>query len=369
MLRKKGYFLLKYRIKKQNLNSIFLQKISSQDISTLCSNLGEMLGAGIPISEIFNIICGQNNKKIITESMSNIQENIKKGDTLYESIKKFSNIYPLFMIEMIGVGEESGKIEKIFKYLSEYYDKKYKLSNKIKTSISYPIMVLIISIFVIIFLMTTIVPEFINTLSSIQGNIPILTLVVLESFTFLKSKLYIIVTIMTLAAILINKMSKTSRGKEYIDRLKLKIPLVCNIYNKLLLSQIATSMALLMSAGLPIIKALDICSSIVKNRIVKKSIWNTIENIKSGESIYFSFKKAGIENLTFLNFIRIGEESGSLETMLFKVGNIFEYEINDNFKRIVTFIEPFAILILAMIIGTVVVATLLPLFNVMDSIG
>ncbi len=369
MLRKREYFLLKCRINRKISDIIFLRKINLQDISILCNNLSQMLGAGIALSEVFNIICTENKKKVIMESMNHIQNSVEKGETIYQSIKKFSNIYPLFMIEMIRVGEEGGKLETIFKYLSEYYEKRYKLLNKIKSAIAYPAMILITSIIVIIFLMTKIIPQFISTLSNTGGNIPVITATMLSFFTFLKQNFLIINLMICLVLLIIYKFMKTSRGKIFLDKLKLNIPVFSSIYNKFLFSQFTTSMSLLMSAGFPIITALEICSSVMQNKILEKRIYDSIESIKRGESIYNSFKKQNIGNSTFLNLIRIGEECGTLDCMLWKISNIFECEVEESLKKAVTFIEPVTILFLAAFIGIFVVAVLLPVFNIMDSIN
>lgn len=369
MLREKGYFLLKYRINKKLLNKVFIQRVNLQDISILCNNLGQMIESGLSISEIFNIVCTQNRKSVITESMHQVQKSIERGEALYESIKKFSHIYPLFMIEMIKVGEESGKLEIVFKYLSEYYDKRYKIFNKIKSAISYPIMVLITSIVVIIFLMMKIVPEFMFILSNSGGSIPILTSTILWIFVFLKDKFFIINLILITTIFILYKFSRTHKGKEYFDSLKIRLPAIGSIYSKFLLHEFSKSLAILISSGIPIIKSLNICLSTVQNKVLENKIINSIEDIKKGESMYFSFKKQGIGDSTFLNLIDVGEECGDIESILFKISNIFECEVEDNLKKIVNFIEPVTILVLAVFIGMFVVGALLPIFNIMDSIN
>ncbi|NMM61395.1 type II secretion system F family protein [Clostridium sp. P21] len=334
----------------------------------MCNNLSEMIASGLQISEVFNMVCTESRKEVIKESMHNVQRNIERGETIYESIKKFSNIYPLFMIQMIKIGEESGKLEIVLKELSEYYAKRHKTFNKIKAALSYPIMVLITSILMLTFLMMKIVPEFTGILSSTGGNIPILTSTILWFFTFFKDKFFITNLVLIIAMFILYKFSKTFKGKIYFDRLKLSFPIIGNIYSKFLVSEFSKSLALLISAGIPIIKALDICVSTIQNKVLEQKVQNSIRNIRKGESIYVSFKKQGIGNPTFLNLIRIGEICGTLESMLFKISSIFEYEVEDRLKKMVNFIEPVTILILAVFIGVVVVGALLPIFNITDSI-
>lgn len=368
-LRDKGYFLLDLNIRKKSFKDFFYRKATLQDLSILCNGLSTMISSGISISQALSIIEDLNNKKQIKESLYEIKKSVAKGETIYLSMKRFSHIYPIFMIEMIKVGEASGRLDEVFRKLSEYFEKTNKISMKIKTAIIYPLLVFITSIFIVIFLMMKIIPQFIEILKCSGGEIPLITRIVLLFYTFLKTNFIPINIILFSLIFIIYSYSKTLGGKAYLDGLKIKIPLLNKFYNKLIMSRFATSMGILISSGVTILKALEITKNILANKVVERKIINSIEDIKKGESIYYSFKKQNLGNNLFLSLIKTGEETGNLDNMLLKAGEIFENDVAENLKKIVAFIEPITILFLALFIGTFVIAALMPVFSIMDSIG
>lgn len=368
-LRKKGYFLLDFKTRYKTFKELFCKKITFQDLSVLCNGLGAMISSGIAISEALNITEELNNKKHIRESLHQIKKSVIKGETIYVSMKKFSNIYPIFMVEMIRIGEESGKLDEVLKKLSEYYEKQNKIFIKLRTAITYPLMVFITSIFIITFLMMKIIPQFIEIITASGGEIPFITKMIIGFYTYLKMNLVTINIILLLIFFLIYSYGKTRNGEFNLDRLKTRIPVFHKFYNKLLMSKFATVTGMLMTSGFTILKSLEIAKNILANKFIESKIINSIEDIKRGEDIYYSFKKQGIGNNLFLSLVKTGEEIGDLNNMLLKAGKIFENDVEDNFKKIVTFIEPVTILFLAFFIGTFVIAALMPVFSIMDAIG
>lgn len=368
-LRDRGLFLLDFQIRKKGIKDLFYRKATLQDLSILCNGLSTIIASGIPISQALSIIEDLNNKKQIKKSLYEIRKSVSKGETIYLSIKRFSNIYPMFMIEMIKIGEESGRIDEVLKKLSLYYEKHNKVSMKIKTAIIYPLIVFITSIFMVIFLMMKVIPQFIDILRYSGGEIPTITRIVLFLYTFLKTNFVSINIILFSLIFIIYGYIKTSSGKIYLDNLKIKMPLFKKFYNKLIISRLAAAMGILMSSGVNVLKALEITKSIISNKVVERKIINSIENIKKGESIYYSFEKQQVGNNLFLSLMKTGEESGNLDNMFLKAEEIFENDIEENLKKMIAFIEPITILFLALFIGTFVIAALMPVFSIMDSIG
>lgn len=369
MLRNKGYFLLDFSIRKKSFKNLFSRKVSLKDLSILCSGLSTMIGSGIPIFQALNIMEDLSNKKQIKESLNEIKKSVNKGETIHVSMKRFSTVYPAFMSEMIRVGEESGRIDEVLRKLSEYYEQFDKISRKIKIAVTYPLLVFISSIFIVIFLMIKIIPQFTEILRSNGGEIPLVTRVVLFFYTFFKTNFIPINIILFSIIFIIYRYSKTLVGKAYLDRMKITIPLFNKFYDKFIMSKFAISMGILISSGFTILNALEIAQSLLENKVIETKIINSIEDIKKGQGIYYSFKKQNLGNNLFLSLIRTGEESGKLDNMLLKAGQIFQNDVSENLKKIVAFIEPITILFLAFFIGTFVAAALMPVFSIMDSIG
>ena len=353
----------------KSFEEIFCRKVTMKDLSVLCSELSTMISSGIPISQSLNIIEDLNNKKQIRKSLCEIRKSVIQGETIYISMKKFEYMYPTFMIEMIRIGEESGRIDEVLKNLSEYYEKQHKIFMKVKTALIYPIIVFITSIFIVIFLMMKIIPQFLDILKCSGGEIPLLTKITISFYTILKTRFLVINITLFSLIFLVYRYSKTSSGKAYFDRLKTKLPLFKRFYNKFIMARFSISMGILMTSGFTVLKALEITRSILVNKVVEDKIVDSIEDIKNGKSIYYSFKKQNIGDNLFLALIKTGEETGRLDNMLLKAGEIFERDVEESLKKMVAFIEPLTILFLAFFIGTFVIAALMPVFSIMDSIG
>lgn len=334
----------------------------------LCNSLAILLKAGMNIIEAVRIVYFNSSQKIIKNSLHSIYFGLMEGKSIYENMRQFKNVYPYFMIEMVGVGEQSGKLDKVYEKLSEYYEKQYKLCIDIKSSLMYPVIVFIVSIFTILFITSTIIPQFTSTLQDIGANVPILTHIVLSLVNVFKDHFLTIVIGMLAIACILLKYISTKNGRERYDSLKLKIPLIKNIYSKFLISKFSLASGILMSSGCNVVLSMEKSINVLNNKFIENKIFRSIQYIKSGKSVYDAFK-CEIDDLAFLYALSIGEETGNLENMLLKLGEELQINIEYKLKRLIKFIEPACILVLALLVGTFIVSALLPVVNIMDSIS
>ncbi|MBC2580308.1 type II secretion system F family protein [Clostridium sp. DJ247] len=369
ILRKSGYFLLKINKEKNILENIHNGKAGYKEISIICRGLSSMLSAGITITKAINIVAFQCNKKSLRESLNNIERNLSKGESLYNSFKRKEDIYPLFMVEMINIGEISGRLDQVLEKLSQYYEKEYRTRMKIRSALCYPTIILFLSINITFFLMIEIVPEFMKVLESSGGEVPIITEMMLQLCILIKTNFFSMAISLFIFLTLVYFMYKKNKFKTYLDKFKIKIPIIRTFYNRLLLIRISNIMSILLYSGFTIIKTLEVTNSVLDNSIVKKKLYECTENIKNGESIYSSFHKYCLGNNLFLSMVKIGEEAGNLDYMLSKVQEILEDELEENLKKLVTLVEPITIVLLAAFVGIFVIAGFLPIVNIMDSIN
>lgn len=367
ILRKKGYFLTKYN-NSNKFFKIFQRKPSFKDLSMFCNSLGVLLESGMNVIQAVRIVYFNSDRRTIKNSLYSIYFGLMEGKSVYESIKQFKNVYPYFMIEMIGVGEQGGKLDKVCKRLSEYYEKQHKLCIDIKSSLMYPVIVFIVSIFTIVFITSTIIPQFISTLKDMGANVPFLTHAVLNLLSALKEYFLIIVIGTFVSAYMFLKYISSKNGRYKYDSLKLKIPLIKNIYSKLLILRFSLAAGILMSSGCNAVLSMEKSINVLNNKFVENKMFRSIQYIKSGRSIYDAFK-CEIHDLPFLYALHIGEETGNLDGMLLKLGEELQINIEYKLKRLIKFIEPACILVLALFVGTFIISALLPIVNIMDSIN
>lgn len=368
-LKEKGYYLLESREKKNIFTDIFKIRATSLEISILCSSLGNMIGAGISVPQTLRIISAQCSREKFSKSLKSIEHSVLKGESIYGSLRKSSNIYPQFLIEMIHIGEDSGMLDRILIDLSRFYYKQSILLSKIKGATIYPITVLVSSLFIITFLMTRIVPKFIDTLIAFGGNIPYSTQIMMDSYSFLKEHFYEINIISLIFIFIVYKFSKTKEGKFYFDKLKIRAPILRKIYTGLILSRFSISLSMLISSGYNVVKALEVTESIIDNKFIELKLSNSIKEIKSGKSLHDAFKRQGFGDELFIAFIDIGENTGKLEEMLLKLGEIFEVQLEEYLKKVLNLMEPMVIIFLALFVGLFIISAFMPTITIMDSIA
>ncbi|WP_446899340.1 type II secretion system F family protein [Clostridium sp. LBM24168] len=365
--RKKGFYIYKISNRIQ-WNKILCVKPSLMDISILCNKLNMMMESGIGISKMFMILEKQSHNSTLKNVLSNMKRQLMQGKSLYSSMKNFSNIFPYYMIEMIGVGEETGNLEKVLKELSKYYERQYKIYADLKSALIYPAITFIMSVCIIVFLMNNTIPEFINILQANSARIPAATKLIIDIFDFLKSYFMQIILMCIVLVFIIYKWSISHRGRYTLDIIKINIPYFGELYNKILMFKISSSMKMLSISGVNVLKALYITSKTLGRRsVMSKRIINSIDIIRSGESISSTFKKCKIGNEMFIYMIKTGEESGRLEYIFNKLEFIFYDDVYRSLKSMVKITEPIIIIFLSFFIGIFIMAAIMPIFNIMDS--
>lgn len=284
-LRENGYFLLNAREEKGIFNAIISQRYSKKELAVLSSHMYLMINAGVSISETLHIIASMEKKTEIKARLLDIYNGIIKGRELYKCLQLHKDIFPDFFIKMVQLGEYTGNLELILKSLYEYYERDNKIVNKVKSSMTYPVMVFITSMIVIMILMLRVVPQFTDTLKGLGGEMPPVTAVMLNTCAFLRENFLHLIIVLTFASVLSIRYLKTSKGRYKIHSLKLKLPFIKVIYEKILLAKFSRSLSTLLNSGFNIVRALDVCSEVTDNIVFGMKIQNCVEYIKK-EKIY-----------------------------------------------------------------------------------
>lgn len=337
------------------------------DISILCSQLSVMLGAGVNISRVFDNLESQCNKNSLKLALKSIKEDVIKGKSIHSSMSKFKNIFPTFMIEMVKVGETSGKLDEVLKKLSEYYEKQNNVISSIKASLIYPVITLVTSICIVMFLMIKIIPQFTDIIMSNGGKVPVLTKAVMHICQFLKLYYLQGSAIIVLIILLVYKFNKSHRGKKIIEKVKFRIPYFSKIYNKMFIFKMCSAMTVLSRSGINILNALEITKNLIGSEIMAEKLENSIKYIEQGENMSDALNKAKINDKLFISLIQTGEETGGVDLMFAKLEKLFGSDLDRNFEKTTKIIEPIIIIILSLFVGIFIVSALMPIFTIMDS--
>lgn len=375
-LRDKGLYVVNYKIvnesSKFNLNSVSIlnsKRLSLKDIAYMCKQFSVIISAGISMAEGIEILQEESINKNLKGYLAKMKGMIFNGESLSNSMRQLGNIFPVFMINMIAVGEESGKLDTILIRLSIYYEKQVKVKGKTINALIYPLVVFIVSIIVMIFLMIKVVPIFAENLLSSGGKLPFITVLVLAISDFLTSKYYIIILTIMFFVLICLCIKDKSFYKRKKDMMKLSVPVTKKIYIKLISSRFASTLSMLIGSGIPVVRSLDIAAQLLDNTLIEEKLKKCTIGINNGESLSSVIKGLNMFPKLLCSMIKIGEETGSIEELLYKVSEVFEEEAYESINKATVLIEPVMICFLSVMVGVIIATTMFPMLDMMNVMG
>lgn len=341
----------------------FTGKVKLKDIAIFCRQFYTMLNAGVPILECLGILRSQTINTKLRRAVIDTEEAVKRGEVLSESMKKHPKVFPPLLITLIEAGEASGRLEEIMLRMSNYYEKENKINSKVKNSMIYPIILGLVSIGAIVFILTYVMPTFVGIFKQTGTELPWTTKFLLwVSDSIINNWIMILVGILVLG-ISLKYFSTTESGKIVFSKLKLSFPIVKNLTQKIIVSQFTRTLSTLISSGLPLIECLNIVTGVVRNKIAEDALNNVTERVSRGEELYASIRETGIFPSMLYSMIKIGEETGSLDSILNKTADFYDDELDAQIQTVVALMEPLLIVFMGISIGFIVISIMLPLFD------
>lgn len=343
-------------------------KVKKNEFFIFCRQFAIILNSGINIVEAVEILTHQTNNNKLKETLKGLHEQLMEGIMLSSAMGSYKDVFPDFFVSMIQVGEISGTLDSVLNRMAEYYEKEHKVAKKIKSASLYPIIVMVIALGVITLLMLKVLPMFSKMLSSMGGKLPFITQLLMGVSNFMVNNfIYIVLTIiiMMVAAAF---YKKSERGKYKLDGLKLKLPIIKDVVRKSITSKFSRSLSLLLKSGIPIIRALEIMSTIIGNKIVEEKFKDCCIEVKEGKGMAVSLENMNLFPPMLVHMVSVGERTGELDDILDRTAVFFEDEVDEAIDHATTLIEPIMIVFLAVVVGIVLLAVMLPMTNIMQSI-
>lgn len=369
-LKSKGYFLISYENEESliNLNLNIFYKVSQKDLSILCRELYFSFSSGINILESISIVKNQVENKKLENILENVFKEVEKGKMLSDAFSKFKDIPKLF-IDMIKVGEATGRLDEIMKDLADYYDKQYKQERKVKNALIYPKFLISFSLLIVAVLVAYVVPIFVENLLSANQKLPLPTRIVIALSNFIKNEILLIL-ILILVIFLIKRFI-LDKNKAYIffrDKLKLKIKILGTVSRQIMTARFARTFSILFAGGISVIDCMEISANVVENEYAKNKLLRCRDLIDNGSTIGDALATLDIFPKMLVQSIRVGEESGSVDKTLKKASDFYNSEANFALEKITNLIEPVMIIILALVVGFVVLSLVLPMFSMYQAV-
>jgi len=327
-----------------------------------------MLKAGIPPVKGLQIIINQISNSLLKASLQKVYSLVQEGYSLSQAMKQ-DNIFPILLIRTIEAGEWSGTLDISFDKMAQYFEKQYKIKQKISKALAYPIFLTVASILMVYFLMHVIVPQVITLFANAQVELPKCTRFVLGISHFFIDNQILFLLLLPIIYLISRLALHHSNIRFFIDRILIRTPYFGNLIKKLISAHFNHTMAMLTSAGISIAHALAISSRVTKNEFISRKLANSVNMIQQGESLSKVLNSLGVFPAEIINFIVIGEESGQLQEMMNKVSEICEMEAEVAIDRFIALLEPISVLILGGIIAFIVISIILPMFEMYAFLG
>lgn len=338
-------------------------------LTAFTRQLATLVNAGLPLMRSIRVLQRQERNPALKDALGDMAESVEGGSTFAEALAAHPKIFDRLYINMVRAGEIGGVLDVVLGRLAEFQEKAQKIKSKVKSAMTYPVVVLCVAVGILVLLMVKIVPKFKEIFSSMDIQMPAITQKVMAVSDFMINHFLIFVGIIVGLVIIFKILSATKQGRYALDAFALKAPAFGQLATKNAISRFTRTLGTLMHAGVPVLQALNIVKETVGNEVVSKAIATVHDAVKEGENMAPPIASSKIFPPMVVSMVEVGEETGALPDMLTKIADSYDDDIDNAVASITSIIEPVMIIFLALIVGTIVVALFLPLMSIMGNLS
>lgn len=341
--------------------------IKQKEFVLFLRQFATLMEAGILLVDSLDLLAEQTDSKPMREALEEISVDVKEGVALSVAMKEYPKLFPDLLVQMIHSGEISGQLEDVLKRMATYYEKQYRIKQKVSTALTYPTVVASFAIIITLFLLVFIVPIFGDLFASFGEDLPLITQVVLNFSAFIQQFWWVFVLVLVLIGAVFLQTKKKESGAYFLDKLVLKLPIVGTFVQKAVLARMTQTLSSLLNSSVPILQAVDVTSSVVGNKVVEKVLIESKTSLEKGESLAKPMENHWVFPSLIIQMIRVGESSGSLDEMLKRVADVYDQEVEEASDKLQSLIEPVLIIFLAVIVGLIVLSIVVPMFSLFET--
>jgi type IV pilus assembly protein PilC len=344
-------------------------KVKPKDLAVFTRQFSVMIDAGLPLVQCLEILGAQQQDKRFQRIIEAVRDDVEKGSTLQASLAKHPKAFNDLYVNMVGAGESGGILDVILQRLSGYIEKAVKLAAKVKGAMTYPVAVITIAIAVVIIIMVKVIPVFSAMYEGLGSKLPYPTLVCMAISSALINYSWLIIIAAILIVVGLRQYYKTPAGKLVIDGLLLKIPIIGDVLRKVAVARFCRTLGTLISSGVPILEGMDITAKTAGNMVIQNAILKSRDAVEQGRNIATPLAETKVFPPMVVQMVGVGEATGALDAMLSKVADFYEDEVDNAVANLTSLMEPVMIAMLGGIIGFIVIAMYLPIFNLANVFG
>jgi type IV pilus assembly protein PilC len=342
--------------------------IKMRDIVILTRQFSTMINAGLPLVQAMTILADQSQNKTLSDIMRKVVFDVESGNTVADALSKHPQAFTNLYVNMVAAGEAGGILDTILMRLATFMEKNDALVRKVKGAMIYPTVIMSVAAIAVTVLLIFVIPVFENLFSSAGLALPLPTRIVMGASRFLKGYWYIVLASAGTAAFLFKRYNATSDGKLRIDRIMLRVPVLGDVLRKSAVSRFTRTLGTLISSGVSILDGLEITAKTAGNRVVQDAIMESRSSIAGGDTIAQPLKKSGVFPPMVISMISVGEQTGGLDEMLSKIADFYDEEVDAAVSNLLSLLEPIMIVFLGVVVGGMVVAMYLPIFDMINAV-
>ncbi|HPS93337.1 MAG TPA: type II secretion system inner membrane protein GspF [Deltaproteobacteria bacterium] len=340
-----------------------LGRVRMEDLTVMTRQLSTLVGASIPLVDALSALYEQTDSPSMKKTIAQVRDSVNEGLAFAEALAQHKRVFPELYINMVRAGEVSGALDVVLLRLAEFMEGQHRLKSRIGSAMLYPIFLLGISLLVLLYLLTAVVPKVVGMFESMNQVLPLPTRILIAVSQFLASTWWMLAIALVAGIILLLRWKKTERGARRFDRFTMNLPVFGSIYRKVSVARFARTLGTLLASGVPIIESLRIVKTVLQNKIMESAVDDSIAAVMDGSSISSPLKKSGVFPPILIHMISVGERSGSLEEMLMKAAESYEGDVETTISGLTSLLEPLMIVIMGVIVGFVVLSILMPMLE------
>lgn len=377
-LRDMGYFPLDVRKEKvaraggdisSFLERFRRKRIKIKDLSIFARQLATLMDSGLPLLRSLDVLGEQTENPSLKAQIKSVAQSVQGGSTFSDALTRYPRTFSKLFVNMVKAGEIGGVLEITLARVAEFVEKEVAIRGKVKSALAYPAIVIIVGIGVVTFVTVAIIPTFVSMFQEVGVSLPLPTQIMITISNFVRQRWYIILGTIVALILMYRQYAGTERGKMVIDKAKFRLPVVGNLVQKAAISRFSRTLGTLLNSGVAILQALLIVKDTAGNEVIARAMVDVHDSIREGESIAGPIERSGVFPPMVTHMIAVGEETGALDTMLIKVADGYDREVDDAVNALTSILEPVLIVCMAAVVGFIVVAIYLPIFNMGALVG
>jgi len=346
----------------------FSNRVKLKDLAVMSRQFAVMINSGLSLLRALTILSEQSESKKLAEVLSEVRNDVETGQALSASLAKHPEVFPPLMVNMTRAGEVGGFLDAVLLQIAENYEAEVKLKSKIKSAMTYPVVVFCISILAVVGMLLFIVPVFAKMFTDLGGELPTPTRILIFMSDALKLLAPVLLVGLIVGFFVWQKVKHTEKVRNVVDPIKLKLPVFGKLFQKVALSRFTRNLGTMLRSGVPILQSLDIVADTSGNMVIAKAVRDIQESVRKGESLVQPLSQHAVFPAMVVQMMAVGEDTGALDDMLHKISDFYDQEVEATTEALTSLIEPLMIAVLGGIIGAMIIALYMPIFSVFDLI-